>query len=273
MPRAAQGSSDSFARRYGLQAGALVTVFAALLACVKWFEATPWARWQAAHLLWNFATHILLIVVAVAAAVTLKRSRADYGLASQDPTRDLKLGLLCGVPLALLPLFLQAAFGKLTLENRIAEFWLSTIVFQVLFVGFGEELFFRGFLQSEWNRLLPRRFHIGRVRFGGGLIVTALLFGVVHWLNDYNPLLDHFELDWSELAFTTLAGIILGFARELTGSLLTAVVIHVGADVYPALFVNRTAGDAGLATGWSAAAAVLIFVALAPVTGVATKPE
>ncbi len=261
MPRAPGRTSESSVSRRAVSLGMLLLVMAAVLASLKWFDTTSWARWQAEQLRWNYASHVLMIAVAAVALFSLKRSRADYGLTSQHPARELKLGLLCAIPLAILPLALEASLGKLTLESRVAEFWPSTLVFQVLFVGFGEELFFRGFLQSEGNHILGRPLQIGAVRFGASLFLTALLFGIGHWLGPYNPLLNRVAVNWSALLFTTLSGLVLGFARELTGSLLTAALIHVGANVYPVLFVNRPAGGAGMALGWGLVVGILIFAA------------
>ena len=273
MPRPLGDSALPSALRRIAHAAALVLVFAAIVVCVKWIDVSALARRQTELLYWNYASHVLMIAVAIGAGLALKRSWAEYGLTGHRWKRGVLIGLCSGATLALLPLLLEVAFGQLALQSRIAGYWLSTVVFQVLFVGFGEELLFRGFLQAEWNRVFVRRFHIGRVRFGFGLLATALLFGIAHWLNSYNPLRDRFGLDWSALIFTTGAGLILGFSRELTGSLFAAVLIHMAADVYPALFLKGTPGGIGMAVGWGAAVAVLIFAAHSPAVGDAAPTE
>ncbi|QDT46293.1 CAAX amino terminal protease self- immunity [Symmachiella dynata] len=273
MPRLPDDSALASAPRRIAHAVALLIVFAAIVACVKWIDVSSFARWQTELLYWNYAAHVLMIAVAVGAAITLKRSWAEYGLTGHEWKRGVLIGLCSGATLALLPLVLEAVFDQLALQSRLAGYWISTVVFQVLFVGFGEELLFRGFFQAEWNRVFARRFHIGRVRFGFGLLATALLFGVAHWLNPFNPLRDRFALDWSALIFTTSAGLILGFSRELTGSLVAAVLIHVAADVYPALFLKGTPGGIGMAVGWGVAVAVLIFAAHLPSADDAAPPE
>ncbi len=273
MHRTPNDSAIASAPRRIAHAAALVLVFAAIVVCVKWIDVSSFARWQTELLYWNYAAHVLMIAVAIGAALTLKRSWAEYGLTGQRCKRGVLIGLCSGATLALLPLLLEAVFGQLALQSRIAGYWFSTVVFQVVFVGFGEELLFRGFFQAEWNRIFVRRFHIGRVRFGFGLLATALLFGIAHWLNPFNPLRDRFTLDWSALFFTTNAGLILGFSRELTRSLVAAVLIHVAADVYPALFLKGTPGGIGMAVGWGMAVAVLIFAAHLPSAGDAAPPE
>ncbi|QDU41799.1 CAAX amino terminal protease self- immunity [Symmachiella dynata] len=273
MPHTPDNPALASAPRRIAHAAALLIVFAAIVVCVKWIDVSSFARWQTELLYWNYAAHVLMIAVAVCAALTLKRSWAEYGLTGQRCKRGVLIGLCSGATLALLPLVLEAVFGQLELQSRLAGYWISTVVFQVLFVGFGEELLFRGFFQAEWNRVFVRRFHIGRVRFGFGLLATALLFGMGHWLNPFNPLRDRFALDWSALIFTTSAGLILGFSRELTGSLVAAVLIHVAADVYPAMFLKGTPGGLGMAVGWGVAVAVLIFAAHLPSADDAAPPE
>ncbi|WP_339909965.1 CPBP family intramembrane glutamic endopeptidase [Symmachiella dynata] len=273
MQRTPDNPALASAPRRIAHAVALLIVFAAIVVCVKRIDVSSFARWQTELLYWNYAAHVLMIAVAVCAALTLKRRWAEYGLTGQRCKRGVLIGLCSGATLALLPLVLEVAFGQLALQSRLAGYWISTVVFQVLFVGFGEELLFRGFFQAEWNRVFARRFHIGQVRFGFGLLATALLFGIAHWLNPFNPLRDRFALDWSALFFTTNAGLILCFSRELTGSLVAAVLIHVAADVYPALFLKGTPGGIGMAVGWGAAVAVLIFAANSPTASDAAPPE
>ncbi len=186
---------------------------------VKWIDVSSFARWQTELLYWNYAAHVLMIAVAIGAAITLKRSWAEYGLTGQRCKRGVLIGLCSGATLALLPLLLEVAFGQLALQSRLAGYWISTVVFQVLFVGFGEELLFRGFFQAEWNRVFARRFHIGRVRFGFGLLATALLFGIAHWLNPFNPLRDRFDLDWSALVFHNQRRTNPGFFPRADGKL------------------------------------------------------
>ncbi|TWU12754.1 CAAX amino terminal protease self- immunity [Symmachiella macrocystis] len=273
MQRTPDNPALASAPRRIAHAVALLVVFAAIVVCVKWIDVSSFARWQTELLYWNYAAHVLMIAVAIGASLTLKRRWAEYGLTGHGWKRGVLIGLCSGATLALLPLLLEGVFGQLALQSRIAGYWISTIVFQVLFVGFGEELLFRGFFQAEWNRVFARRFHIGRVRFGFGLLATALLFGIAHWLNPFNPLRDRFALDWPALFFTTNAGLILGFSRELTGSLVAAVLVHVAADVYPALFLKGTPGGIGMAVGWGVAVAVLIFAAHSWVDGDATPAE
>ena len=107
---------------------------------------------------------------------------------------------------------------------------LSKILYYIFIVGLGEELLFRGYLQSSFNRYFGKSFNIGKVKFGWGLFLSALLFGMMHALVVVPPL-------WPWALFTLILGLILGFIREKDGSILSAVLLHAMFDM-PLVFFS-----------------------------------
>ncbi|MGB5820689.1 MAG: CPBP family intramembrane glutamic endopeptidase [Saonia sp.] len=107
---------------------------------------------------------------------------------------------------------------------------ISKILYYIFIVGLGEELLFRGYLQSSFNRYFGKSFHIRDVNFGWGLFLSALLFGMMHALVVVPPL-------WPWAIFTLIIGLILGFIREKDGSILAAVLLHAMLDM-PLVFMN-----------------------------------
>jgi len=107
---------------------------------------------------------------------------------------------------------------------------LSKILYYLFIVGLGEELLFRGYLQSSFNRYFGKSFHIGNVNFGWGLILSAFLFGMMHALVTAPP-------TWPWALFTFALGLSLGFIREKDGSILAAVLLHALFDM-PLAFMN-----------------------------------
>ena len=107
---------------------------------------------------------------------------------------------------------------------------LSKILYYIFIVGLGEELLFRGYLQSSFNRYFGKSFIIGKVKFGWGLFLSALLFGMMHALVVVPPL-------WPWALFTFILGLILGFIREKDGSILSAVLLHAMFDM-PLVFFS-----------------------------------
>lgn len=65
---------------------------------------------------------------------------------------------------------------------------ISKILYYIFIVGLGEELLFRGYLQSSFNSYFGKSFHIGNVMFGWGLFLAAILFGAMHALVVAPPL-------------------------------------------------------------------------------------
>jgi hypothetical protein len=169
----------------------------------------------------------LFHVVAVLLALWLVLNKRDEGIVKESGLRIFWFILL-------IPAIIVVILG-------IAGFEIigSTIAFQFYFAGFGEEILFRGYFQSRLNQDFGKYWKIKGVSFGPGLLITAVLFGVLHMLNPFNPLMGEFELDllWGIGSF--FAGLLFGFLREKTGTVLSASLGHGLLDlgqVIPLLF-------------------------------------
>ncbi|MEM3399848.1 MAG: CPBP family intramembrane glutamic endopeptidase [Candidatus Micrarchaeia archaeon] len=83
----------------------------------------------------------------------------------------------------------------------------------LLFVGFGEELLFRGLIQTVAEKLM------GQIN---GLIFASVLFGIMHivWKS---PI---------EMAFATLAGYVFGLIYQRTRSLPLVVFAHAVNNIF-----------------------------------------
>jgi membrane protease YdiL (CAAX protease family) len=103
------------------------------------------------------------------------------------------------------------------------------IVAVLIFVGFLEEFFFRGYLQSRLNRDFGRPFRFRNVDFGVGLLLSATIFGLSHPLSvaDSTP--------WPWALWTAAVGLAFGFVREKTGSVVPSALLH-GAMLLPTVF-------------------------------------
>jgi len=106
---------------------------------------------------------------------------------------------------------------------------VAQAVHKLVFVGFLEECLFRGYVQSRLNDAFGRPFTIYGVRFGLGLIVTAVLFGHVHLLASGA------EYPWA--VWTTASGLFFGFVREKTGSVVPSGLAH-GLLLAPTVFFS-----------------------------------
>lgn len=127
-------------------------------------------------------------------------------------------------------------FIALLVFGLIASYVLHTVsplatrvVAVLVFVAFLEEFFFRGYVQSRLNDCFGRPFSFQNVNFGAGLLLSAVLFGLFHPLSvaDNTP--------WAWAMWTAAGGLIFGFLREKTGSIIAPAMLH-GAILLPGVF-------------------------------------
>ncbi|MGC9467206.1 MAG: CPBP family intramembrane glutamic endopeptidase [Anaerolineae bacterium] len=132
----------------------------------------------------------------------------------REPSAQPNLSIL--ISLLLLPVVVGLLLRCLTIEV------VSTVVWQFLFSGFGEEMLYRGYIQSRVNQEYGSPYEVLGARFGPGLFVAALIFSLSHVLNTFNPLTGRYELSWWWGLWTFFAGLFFGLIYERTGSLLAS---------------------------------------------------
>lgn len=120
---------------------------------------------------------------------------------------------------------------------------LLTVLWLFFGAGFGEEIFFRGYIQSRVNQAFGRPWRFLGAQFGWGVMVSAAFFGFIHVLNtvDYFGGRDDFAWWWFPPNFAV--GLFFGLLREKTGSVLAGAIMHGLSDVLatiPALIAPGT---------------------------------
>jgi membrane protease YdiL (CAAX protease family) len=108
---------------------------------------------------------------------------------------------------------------------------LLTVLWLFLGAGFGEEMFFRGYVQSRVDQAFGRPFRFMRADFGAGLFVSALLFGFIHVLNTVDYFGGRWDFAWWWWLPNFVTGLLYGCLREKTGSILAGGVYHGLTDV------------------------------------------
>jgi uncharacterized protein len=122
--------------------------------------------------------------------------------------------------LLLFPIVVALAMGKLSLVI------ISTVVWQFLCSGFGEEFAWRGYVQSRLNAAFGRPYRLFGIQCGAGLLITSFLFGLLHAFNTFDSALGLASLAWGWGLFTAFGGLFFGLIREKTGSLLGCGLAH-----------------------------------------------
>lgn len=114
------------------------------------------------------------------------------------------------------------------LMNAIPTAWKAIALFltYALFVGFGEEILYRGYMQSRLNEAFGKPYRFFGIAFGWGAIITALLFGLTHvgilsWILGLSTKV---TVAWG--FWTFFGGLVFGLVREKSGSILAPALLH-----------------------------------------------
>ncbi len=136
------------------------------------------------------------------------------------PFSSTRVRLLLAAALLVFPLLVGVALGRLTLGL------FSTVLWQLVFGGFGEELFYRGYIQSTVNEEYGRPWSMEGVSYGPGLLVSSALYGLDRALNTARPLQGVYTVSWSWGFYAFSVGVFYGFIREHTGDIVGSGVAN-----------------------------------------------
>ena len=95
-----------------------------------------------------------------------------------------------------------------------------------LLVGFGEEILYRGYMLSRLNQAFARPRQFYGVSWGWGIIITSIFFGLSHVLNGLDLSAGTFNPQWGWAAWTFFSGLVFGYIREKTGSIVAPAIVH-----------------------------------------------
>jgi membrane protease YdiL (CAAX protease family) len=181
----------------------VATAFIPILLLSVVLSLLNWERWGEVLLV---STIEVVLLFVVAWMLRNKSTAGNLGVANV---------LFLFMPVIFLPL-LMTKIGKV----------VSDFVYFYVFIGPGEEILFRGYIQSQLNEVFGRSYRFFGVNWGWGLVITSLLFGFWHVLAPFNPILGNFDLMWLHGFWTFFLGLILGFIREKTGSVVAPAILH-----------------------------------------------
>jgi len=163
------------------------------------------------HTTWRGALILAVAQILLLFALAwLLRKKPSYGAGA--------LGFL-GAGLVLAPELVHSAGAS---PGKVVVLFLT----YALFVGFGEEILYRGYMHSRLNEVFGKPYTFYGVAFGWGALITALLFGFTHvgilrWILGLNT---QVTLAWG--FWTVFSGLVFGFVREKSGSILPSALLH-----------------------------------------------
>jgi len=154
---------------------------------------------------WFFINQQYLLALCLWHIYQKKLSFSELGFKKDKWLKYILLGIAIGIPMGAIEYFIiSPAPAFPTFE---VKYLLRDMVYMFCFVGLGEELLFRGLLQSDLTKALGWKW---------GIILASLIFAVMH-------------LTWRsipELFFVFFASLILGYIYHKTKSLVGPIMMH-----------------------------------------------
>lgn len=243
----------------------VIAVLAGTLWLVGFVASSAMASRQWAVLGRPYLEYLTLMLVPLAVLVVSRRRLKEYGVSADRLQSSVHGALVCMVPYAVAHALLLAASGGAILHAAVnaglalavliysarvlpdaepaplilcmvapaiivsPDFLIgaiSAVVFHTVFLGLGEEVLFRGYIQSRLNRAFGRSWNYRGVSFGWGLPIAAVLFGVFHVLNLPQLYVGELDLKWGFGASTVAWGLFFGYLREWSGSVVAPALVH-----------------------------------------------
>lgn len=209
---------------------------------------------------------VAMVIVALAAIALRRRSLASYGVHLQRIRPQLDIAAACFIPFALAgfplgmgvdhttwpgalvmsavqivllfvvawalrkkPAVAGAAAAALLLapvgKNLLGQAVILFLTY-ALFVGFGEEILYRGYAHSRLNEAFGTPFRFAGAAFGWGTILAAAIFGLTHvgilrWILGTST-----HVTWAWGVWTFFGGLVFAYVREKSGGILAPALLH-----------------------------------------------
>jgi membrane protease YdiL (CAAX protease family) len=174
----------------------------------------------------NHTAMLVFSIVVMLVAGKGKLSRYGFKMVRNVQVKQLILwGLGLGIISTLVAAFLPGEESSVSGELS----FLQTVVFIWIYASVCEEVFIRGLIQSSLSRLTKYGFRALEMRISLPVLISALLFGLLHLIQSamgaggYQVLVI--------VLFASVLGLIAGYHREGTGSLVPAIMVHMFANV------------------------------------------
>ena len=172
----------------------------------------------------------LWLLVPLALLTLTRRSPERYGLTWEQPGKvrfhlAVSVGVF-GIYLAGHYLFARWWYGA-GFELRLPPDFASMVLNQILVIALPEEFFFRGYLQTQFDRGLGTPYRFLGVNWGWGLPLAAALFALCHVVYGGPVRLIVF-----------FPGLFYGWLRAGTGTILVPVLYHAASNLLMALMLT-----------------------------------
>lgn len=103
---------------------------------------------------------------------------------------------------------------------------IDALVFGFVLQAIPQQILFGGYIQSRLNDTFGRPYRHFGISWGIGLIIAALLFGLMHVLNPFNPFRGYYNLNILMGIWTFFFWLVYGVMREKTGNITAPTIVH-----------------------------------------------
>lgn len=191
--------------------------------------------WKQFSWTYGYIGHFIQALVAVGLIVALRPwFPSTFGVALPRGPGYVGIAVLVGCILG--PLMLVVDYWPELLAHRVPagpygiamSNMLPWLAMQGIFVGFTEEIVFRGLFLGYLLTLYPRRIVIGRFDVSLAAILTAVVFALAH-ADSFSR--EPFAMAFGQQIYVIASGIFFGWLMEKSGSLLAPVIAHNVGDV------------------------------------------
>ncbi len=176
-----------------------------------------------------FINHTAMLVFSLVVMLIVSKGKLTrYGFRI---TKDLRLwkvvlwgagiGIISTLTLIILP-------GE---ESQLPEgfSFLQVVIFIWIWASICEEVLMRGLIQTSLGALSKYGFVVFKTRISLPVLITAILFGLVHTAQSFMGG-DTVQVI-AIVAFAFILGLVAGYYREKTESLIPAILVHMFANI------------------------------------------
>ena len=184
-------------------------------------QSQPWSEGALSHTVMWLVSLILILIIS-------KGKLSAYGIQLGKDYRWAQmiiLGFATGAAFTVMLNAFPETSNALLPDYSFAQ----TVIFVWLYASICEEILTRGLIQSFLAPLTMYGISISGLRISLPVLVGALFFGLMHLglLTTGADLLQVIII----VAFATVLGVIAGYHREQTGSIIPAIIVHMFGNI------------------------------------------
>ncbi|MEM1646437.1 MAG: CPBP family intramembrane glutamic endopeptidase [Ignisphaera sp.] len=235
-----------------------VCLVSLILAFVVWLHEA-----YLSGILLGLSFKTFMVFVTLLAIVLPRRSFRVYGFIPRSLRFTLKWSLVFVVVFivpAIVSIAVSVALGIAKPAGLSLLSITLNVVFYMVFVGLVEEAYFRGYAQSRLNEIFEKRwrrfvFKAWRVDYGVGLLLTSVIFALIHIVSYWNPITLKWGPTWWMLIHILgcfAFGCVAGAIREASDVYVSAS-LHGGimtSYAFLSIYTNELILNITLFTSW-----------------------